>query len=317
MTDPVRESEKKRAGGELSRWNEQQAKKYDAAKHGPDGRSFLDGHLYEELGEDVVRGKAVLDIGAGAGPWTEHVQKLGADQVICLDVNPAMIDRAKVRWADGVRPANVDFIVANCANLPLDNASQDIQLSINVGCNLPNVGSVFQRHFQESYRVAKPDGVLIVAAPDSLTTVFTDGEGPDAVTMQQTIDELWQASPDHGVAAAKRLLETLTHCLRATFILDATGKPILITEQNRDQVKLGDPILRKIPGLVVDNNYHTADEYREAAQAAGWTIAAEYNDSFSDETDRVAHNAAKPDDKLGAAYVGHPPFLMLKLVKSV
>lgn len=316
MTDPRNgEIEKKRAPGELSRWGEQLAHKYEAAKHGPDGRAFLDNHLYDILNEGVIRDREVLDIGAGAGPWTDYVQKLGASRVICLDVNPQMLDRAKQRWSEGQQPDNVKFVTANAANLPMDDASMDVQLSINVGCNLPTRGAVFENHFKEAHRVAKPGSMFVVTAPDSLTTVFTDGEGPDETTMQSEIDRLWEQSTDHSVAGAKRLLETFTHCHRATFILDGTNKPVLIKNDNANLVKSGDPILRKIPGLVVDNNYHTADEYREMAKDAGWTIVEEHSDSFADDTSRMQHNATKPEDKLGESYVGHAPFLLLKLAK--
>lgn len=315
MADPVQHLEKKRRPGELSTWGEAQAKLYETAKHGPDGRTFLDNHLYETLRAETINGKAIADIGAGAGPWSEYAHGLAADHVVCLDLNPAMVERAKARWADDIRPDNIEFMTGNAASLPLSDASQDVVLSINVGCNLPEVGNVFQRHFEEAYRVAKSGAEFVVTAPDSLTTVFTDGADPTLDDLQTKIDQLWDAELDHSVAGAKKIIASLEHCLRATFILDAAGKPIVITDANVDLVKPGDPIIRKIPGLAVDNNYHTAAEYRAAAEAAGWTIAEEHNESFPDETARTEHNSTKPDDQLGKEYVGKPPFLFMVLTK--
>ncbi|MFA6474576.1 MAG: class I SAM-dependent methyltransferase [Patescibacteria group bacterium] len=315
MSDP-KPHEHRRIRGELSRWGEAEAKRYEAAKHGPDGRRFLDNNLYEVLDEAAIKDKVVADIGAGAGPWSEYAIKLGASHVTCLDLNPAMIARAREKWGEAGPPTNIDFVVANVANLPLDNDSQDVVMSINVGCNLPEVGDVFNKHFNEAYRVAKPGAMLVVTAPDSLNTVFTDGNEPNGESVQSEIDQLWERETDHTVGGAKKILSTLVHILRATFILDKTGKPIVITDKNSQLVKSGDPILRKIPGLVVDNNYHTAAEYRQAAQAAGWEIVSESNESFADETERTTHNEAGSTNKLGKEYIEHPPFIMLKLTKQ-
>lgn len=106
------------------------------------------------------------------------------------------------------------------------------------------------------------------------------------------------------------------YILRGTFILDAMNKPTLITPTNKDMVKPGDPILRKLPGLVVNNIFHTVEEYRKAAREAGWEVEKDTTASFADEQARSEYNATHDTkEQLGPEYVGHPPFLVLKLRK--
>lgn len=65
MADPTPKRERRRGKGEASRWGEAEAKRYEAAKHGPDGRRFLDDHLYAALSEAVVRnlnGKPITNL---------------------------------------------------------------------------------------------------------------------------------------------------------------------------------------------------------------------------------------------------------------
>src|SRR5207247_1959652 len=76
---------------------------------------------------------------------------------------------------------------ASAAALPHPDASFDVGTSINIGCNLPT--GVFEAHFKEAHRVAKSEGTLIVTAPNSLTTVFTDGANSEDI--QSYIDEKW------------------------------------------------------------------------------------------------------------------------------
>ena len=314
------EHEARRGEGGLSHWTEQQARAYEAAKHGPDGRQFLDPFLVKALTIETVTGKAVLDIGAGVGAWSVVVHQLAAQHVVVLDLNPAMVDRARARFSNedtAPIPDNVECVVGNAANLPMADASQDLLLSINVGCNLPVVGNVFERHMTEAFRVAKPGAEFIVTAPNSLGTVFSDGHEPrPPEQVQAEIDATWEAASDRSVAAAKQLINQLTHYLRATFILEPdTNKPVLITESNKTLVKPGDPIIRKIPGLAVDNNYHTADEYVTAATEAGWQIESQQALSFADQIELDTYNASHTAATLGKEYIGKPPFLFLKLKK--
>jgi len=287
-----------RQAGELSTWDSDQAEKYKAAKHGPDGAVFLDPHLYDLLNDKTLIGKKVADLGAGAGPWSEFSVREGASSVTALDFNRAMLDQVSAEFKN-----EINLIVADVNSLPLGNEQFDIILSINVGCNL----TTLDKHFKQAFLTAEPGAKFVVTAPDSLLVSFSS----DDQDIQSQIDKNWQDGME-----AKTFLNDFKNVLRASFVLDDSGKPILLTKENSDLVKLGDPILRKIPGLTVDNNFHVAEEYLDAAKSAGWIVEEKHRDAFSSEEERAQYNdEAEESKKLGSSYVGNPPFMVLKLRK--
>jgi len=291
-------------------WGEGEARRYEVAKHGPDGKQFLDPYLYKYLETQAIRDNDVIDIGSGTGPWAKYVKELGAKHVVVADLNMGMLRQAQTK--SELQKDGVLIEQADAGKLPHPDNCFGVELSINVGCNLPNL----QEHFKEAYRTAKEGGTMIVTAPDSLTTAFTDGE-ISADEIQNVVDSLWERQTNKTAPSAKKVINSLEHVLRATFILDVDNKPILITESNKQLVKPGDPIIRRIPGLAVDNIYHTAQEYIEQAEDAGWNIEQQHEESFS-SADALSNynNGKETGDKLGPEYVGNPPFLVMKLTKT-
>ncbi len=306
-------SSNRRGEADTSLWDHQQAQRYAAVKHGPDGARFLDPHLDRLLIREQLADHDVLDLGAGTGPWSAHALKQGARSVTALDLNSAMLAQARqLLTKEGELPKNVTLIEANVAQVPLADESFNRILSINVGCNLPV--DAFGAHFAEAHRVARNGGRFVVTAPNSLTVPFTNGS--QTRDIQQEVDERWNLEADKGPQGAKRVIGVLISVLRATFVLDADGRPLLITQENAQRVTRGTPILRRIPGLVVDNNFHTANEYITAAESAGWMINATHQDSFGSRADCDDYNSESPNgQELGYEYVGKPPFLIMDLEK--
>ena len=295
----------------MSQWGSDDAARYAVAKHGPDGARFLDPHLYGLLTREQLAGCDFLDLGAGTGPWSKYALDQGADRVTALELNPAMLAKAKELLSrEGDLPTNVRLVEGNVASLPFRDQSADRLVSINVGCNLPD--GTFQRHFTEAHRVARTGGRFVVTAPDSLTVPFTTGS--QSKDIQTEVDERWILETDRSTQGAKCVIASLGSVLRATFVLDAAGKPTLVTEENIDQVHAGAPIIRRIPGLAVDNNYHTAEEYLDGAEQAGWIINAANRESFASDLERSIHNdSAGAGKELGPEYVGNPSFLVMDL----
>lgn len=217
---------------------------------------------------------------------------------------------------EGVLDPRVTLYEANAANIPFLADGQFTSLaSINVGCNMASL--TLDVHLYEAHRVAAVSAPFIVAAPNSLLVPFTTMDG--APPIQEFIDDAWARNQKEGSnKTPKQIIDELKYVLRATFILDKDGRPILITEENSDRVQLGDPILRRIPGrLVVDNNFHTPDEYVQSAEDAGWRVENMHELSFADEAERAAHNTrADIANQLGPEYVNNPPFLVLELRKT-
>jgi SAM-dependent methyltransferase len=307
-----------RKGNDLSVWSAGQAEKYANVGHGVDGGLFLDPALKAALSESILRGKRVLDIGTGAGRFAGYALSQGAGEVVAFDVNPAMVERARIELGGetGELPSNLDLKQMDVADMRgVTSDSIDVVMSILVGCNLS--ADTFKAHFEEAYRVAKPGALFVMAAPNSLSIPFTSNGKTD--TIQAHVDEAWESGDLHGASAAKAAIDSLgPSVLRATFILDATtGKPRLITRDFRDELIPGRPIVRKIPGLAVDNNAHSAPEHRTIAERAGWNITTFSEKRFLSETDRRSHNIyAWQDEQLGPNYAKYPPFLLMVMEKN-
>ncbi|MBI2641856.1 class I SAM-dependent methyltransferase [Candidatus Roizmanbacteria bacterium] len=303
-----------RGADDASVWDEGAAARYAKAKHGPDGARFLDPHLYSLMSRERLAGSDFLDLGAGAGPWSQHALEQGARTVTAVDLNEAMLEQARTRLrVSGELPSNVNIVRGDVADLVFADNEFDRLASVNVGCNLPD--GTFQAHFREAKRVARRGGRLVVTAPDSLLVSFTTVD--DAEDIQTEIDGRWSRETAHDSGAVKRVIDSLRTVLRATFVLDEAGRPVLVTEENVHFVREGTPIIRRIPGLAVDNNFHTAKAYIEAAERAGWKVHAAHRDSFGSDDERREYNGGVEDSqKLGSEYVGNPSFLIMDLEKQ-
>ncbi len=106
------------------------------------------------------------------------------------------------------------------------------------------------------------------------------------------------------------MISQLTHVHRATFQL-LSSKELKIVGSD---LTSGMPILRRIPGLAVDNNFHIPQAYIQGAASAGWTIAGMHESKFSDEAARRAFNESS-EIKLGKEYAEKPPFFVMNLQK--
>lgn len=307
-----------RTGEQVSRWNEGEAERYAKIGHGVDGEVFLDPHLRQALSSGQLKDKKVLDIGSGTGPWSKWAVECEAKTVVAVDINEAMLRKAKEGIIEKVRK-ELNMLRGSAEKLPIASAEVepgngfDVLMSINVGCNLGS--KAFAEHFKEAARVAKPGSRCIVTAPISLLEVFTTGE--EVIDVQQRVDEAWT---NRGEKTSKQMIAEIGEdVMRATFVLDQNGKPILVSTDKGtgDLVKVGQPVLRKIPGkLCVENNYHTPEEYFTSALEAGWEVEIAFTDTFVTEAVRTNYNKAKGIN-LGKTYTHHPPFLVLELKKPL
>jgi arsenite methyltransferase len=108
----------------------------------------------------LKEGEVVLDLGSGAGlDMFVASKKVGeTGKVIGVDMTPAMIEKAK-KNAEELGITNVDFRFGDIENMPVDDDSVDVVIS-NCVINLaPNKEKVFQ----ESYRVLRPGGRIMVS----------------------------------------------------------------------------------------------------------------------------------------------------------
>ncbi len=127
------------------------------------GRMELES-LFERLGADP-RGGTCIEVGCGSGRMTAALAER-FDQVLALDVSPAMLERARVAVPD----ERVEFRTVSGERLDgVDDAIADVVVCYLVLQHLPTRATVLA-YFSEFARVLAPGGEALVQLP-----VFDDG----------------------------------------------------------------------------------------------------------------------------------------------
>ena len=98
---------------------------------------------------------AILDVPVGTAVFTERKWKaLSEAQITCLDYSEDMIEQAKERLQ---KRNNISLIQGDVGDLPMEDNSFDIVLSMNGFHAFPDK----KKAFQETWRVLKPEGKFI------------------------------------------------------------------------------------------------------------------------------------------------------------
>lgn len=252
-----------------------------------------------------INGLIVLDAGCGAGWWVVQTAQRGAT-VYGVDIQGAMIERAKKTVLDTDITDHVFLKEGSVTRLPFPSHFFDIALSINVACNLSS--EAVKEHFIELARSLKKGGIIHFAVPFSLSVVFTNGvqERQNILKrIEKMLDDL-PAYPDNNIIVAE--LTQLGDIHSATFAQGSDGKIFLVTQES--QLVNGQEIWRKLPGLVVPNRYHSEEEYFRAFETAGFLIEKIAKPHFNSEKERQIYNnqCLTPSLRLCASYTEHPPY---------
>ena len=97
----------------------------------------------------------ILDVPVGTAVFTEEKWKsLTNAQITCLDYSVDMIEQAKRRLKEC---SNISCIQGDVGNLPMEDSSFDIVLSMNGFHAFPDK----KKAFSETHRVLKPNGKFI------------------------------------------------------------------------------------------------------------------------------------------------------------
>lgn len=122
-------------------------------------------HRYA-LALSLARGKRVLDVASGEGYGAALLAEV-ADSVVGVDISTEAIEHAQsTYWLP-----NLEFLLGDCAQLPVESASMDLVVSFET----------IEHHDQheamlaEIERVLRPDGVLIISSPNKKSYSDTPG----------------------------------------------------------------------------------------------------------------------------------------------
>lgn len=282
-------------------YTKQDAEAYAASRHGPDGATFLDPYFLKHI--DNMNTKVVLDAGCGAAPWAIYAAQKGA-RVSGIDLQAYMIEQAHKAVAQAGVKDKVTLVVGDVADLPYSDYAFDHAMSINVGCNLPQIAP----HMEELSRTLKRNGSAIVTGPTSFGVLFTNGQRTDAEVLKDIEAALANIGESTDAQVISNNLNRLSDVNRATF---AFRNKKLVLVQDPGMLVAGEPIWRKLPNATVPNFYHDESEYLSAFKNAGFKTVSADHPSFADEEQRLKHNQGRnAKEQLGKAYVGNPAFFI-------
>jgi len=156
--------------------------------------SFEQGKLFPLLGD--IKGKKVLDAGAGTGRLTVELARLGAE-VTVLDISEEMLKILQKK------NPKVKIVVGDVENMPFEKESFDLVVAAFVIVHLKNP----IRFFDEVYRVLKDGGKFLV-------TNINQKEPPEVETSEGLVKI---ESYYHRPEKIKEILESLAFSAEEVF----------------------------------------------------------------------------------------------------
>ena len=184
-------------------------------------------------------GKRILDIGCGTGDWCYQAAQYGAKSIDGFDREEKMVELAKQTTSQF---NTVSIQLGDIMNMPYDDNTFDIALSIHVTCELPT--EALSKHFSELNRVLVPGGKALVLnlSNSSFQIVLTDGANKEVV--QKKIDQILACIPDHPTQPQiSKAFEDLHDVVCVSFAYDKNGSLVQVTDVN--QLINGQMVVRK------------------------------------------------------------------------
>jgi SAM-dependent methyltransferase/glycosyltransferase involved in cell wall biosynthesis len=136
-------------------------------------------HLHRYLQAcQIAAGKEVLDIASGEG-YGSAMLASRASKVTGVDISVEAIKHARGRY----KKENLEYMVGNCADIPLPEASVDLVVSFET----IEHHDQHEKMMQEISRVLRPTGVLLISSPDKYHYSVEPG-----FTNQYHVKELYQ-----------------------------------------------------------------------------------------------------------------------------
>lgn len=99
-----------------------------------------------------IRGKKILDVGAGTGRLAIEMAKFPGAKVTALDISPEMLEQLKKK------DQQIECVVGDAENLPFVSGSFDVVMAAFLIVHLKDP----RQFFDEVYRVLKDGGLFLV-----------------------------------------------------------------------------------------------------------------------------------------------------------
>ena len=268
--------------------------------------AFLDPTIGKFL-EMEAPGKKILDIGCGTGDWCYQAARYGAKSVHGFDIQEKMVELAKQATAQF---NTVNIQLGDVTNMPYDDDTFDIALSIFVTCELPI--EMIPKHFKELYRVLVPGGKALVLNLSKAAFQSSLSDGANQATVQEKIDQILTSLPDHPTQQQiSKAFEDFHEAVCVCFAFDKNGS--LFQVKDVTQLVNGQPVVRKTSIATFPDFYYDEKFLVDQTTAAGLYI--DQIENVYTEERRILHNAQNPDSAVGKDVIDNPLYLLYHISK--
>jgi len=279
---------------------------HEKVKKDPLVQAFLRPAMIDFLQKEVP-GKRVLDVGCGIGYWSYQAAQHRAKLVHGFDIQENMVALARQATSEF---SNVHIQVGDVMNMPYDDNSFEVAMSVYVTASLPT--EILKRHFTELYRVLVPGGkamVLNLTKPAFDTLLVTCGTDKENTEMK--INKILTNLPKHPTyQQINKALEPLHEITHACFAADAGGNLFIVN--SIDQLNNGQAVWNKTEIMTFPNFYYDDQFLKFSTEVSGLKI--DNVETFFTEERRLAYNntfSAKFDKTVATC----PKALMYHLLK--
>ena len=189
-----------------------------AEKRAKSKTAFLDPTIGKFL-EMEAPGKRIVDIGCGTGFFCCQAARCDAKSVDGLDKQEKMVELAKQATTQF---NTVNIQLGDVMNMPYDDNTFDIALSIFVTCELPI--EMIPKHFNELYRVLVPVGKALVLNLSKAAFRSNLTDGTNEADVQEKIDQILTGLPANPAQQQiSKALEDFQEAVCICFAFDKNG----------------------------------------------------------------------------------------------
>ena len=251
-------------------------------------------------------GKKVLDVGCGPGHWCCEAAKYSAKSVVGFDIHEEMVELAQQATA---QYSSVKICVGDVMDMPYDDNTFDVAISILVTCNLPI--EALTKHFEELSRVLVPGGKALVhnLSNAAFQTMYLFSEDDEA-SLKKSIEQVLQnCKTASTLAELTNTFGKFGRVVRVCFTKDENEQLFLV--DNTTQLTNGQAMWFKTERMTFPN-YFYSDKYLTNQIAAGGFYIDKIENPYTEEK-RVMYNLANPRQQLSKTIVDYPPSLLYYL----